>query len=410
MKFLKVFFAVLLLSLPLYGQDTIRIASYNLLQFDGAQNSADRTKYFHHVLSNLNPDLLVCVEVDSQSAVDLFRREALDSSVYASARFINGFDHDAMLFFKKGMFEVPNVRFIRTDLRNIYVYTVKYLLNDSASVFYIAAVHLKASDGAQEKADRAAEVQSFLNDIAKNYLGAPMLMCGDFNLYTSTEPAYQALMADSQFYDPVNAPGKWSDGAAFTKWQSQSTRVDQFGGGSPGGLDDRFDFILPTKGFAHAHGWLYVKDSFHPYGQDGRRLNKAVWDPSLPNTAVSDTIAHSLMLASDHLPVTMLIRFVPGFDAVSQPTLLPEYPELLTAFPNPFNSAVTLTFTVHARLQERLAIYTSNGEEVEELVSGRFERGSYTFEWNASRYPSGVYFARLEGEGKAQSVKLVLTR
>lgn len=42
-----------------------------------------------------------------------------------------------------------------------------------------------------------------------------------------------------------------------------------------------------------------------------------------------------------------------------------------------------------------LSIYDAIGRVVETLVNNELKPGTYKAEWNASNYPSGVYFYRL---------------
>jgi hypothetical protein len=74
----------------------------------------------------------------------------------------------------------------------------------------------------------------------------------------------------------------------------------------------------------------------------------------------------------------------------------------LRAYPNPFNSATTITLT--GAEQAEIGIYDITGRLVTTLhtVSGQAL-------WDASAYSSGLYFARLAGE-KAGTIKLVLVK
>src|SRR5207302_10994091 len=83
-----------------------------------------------------------------------------------------------------------------------------------------------------------------------------------------------------------------------------SPRTAQFGGGSTGGLDDRFDFILESYNLADGQGLDLLPSTYQAYGQDGHHLNLAV-NAAPTNAAVGQTIADALMNASDHLPVVV---------------------------------------------------------------------------------------------------------
>jgi hypothetical protein len=79
-------------------------------------------------------------------------------------------------------------------------------------------------------------------------------------------------------------------------------------------------------------------------------------------------------------------------------------------YPNPFNPTTHLRFTVpeghqpSAEIGEgrfvRLKIYDVLGREVETLVNETIKPGTYSVEWNASRFASGVYFYQLRAHQK----------
>ena len=91
-----------------------------------------------------------------------------------------------------------------------------------------------------------AEVTILRNVTDALPLNSNYLVCGDFNIYGSTELAYQKLLDQSTpgyFVDIYNLTGIWNN-SAYAPYHTQSTRLRQFGGGATGGMDDRFDLIL----------------------------------------------------------------------------------------------------------------------------------------------------------------------
>jgi len=85
--------------------------------------------------------------------------------------------------------------------------------------------------------------------------------------------------------------------------------------------------------------------------------------------------------------------------------------ELAQNYPNPFNPSTNIEFTVSATGSVTLKVFNIVGQEVGTLFDGIAEAGQFhhvTF--NASHLASGVYFARLEAEGKSQLRRLVLMK
>lgn len=140
-------------------------------------------------------------------------------------------------------------------------------------------------------------------------LNSNYLVCGDFNIYGSTEPAYQKLLNQTNqgyFVDIFSLPGTWNQ-LQYAPYHTQSPRVRQFGGGATGWMDDRFDMILISQALLDSGNITYVNGSYTSYGNDGLHYNDSINRP--PNNAVGQTIANALYYASDHLPVFAQFKF-----------------------------------------------------------------------------------------------------
>ncbi len=94
---------------------------------------------------------------------------------------------------------------------------------------------------------------------------------------------------------------------------------------------------------------------------------------------------------------------------------IPETMELISAFPNPFNSTVTIQYSLGFGSDVRLAIYDISGRHITDLVSRFMPAGQHVSLWNGSdaanvSMPSGVYIMRLETAEISRSIKLLLVR
>ena len=88
---------------------------------------------------------------------------------------------------------------------------------------------------------------------------------------------------------------------------------------------------------------------------------------------------------------------------------------LEAARPNPFRPATELVFSLAAEGEARLDVYDVRGARVSTLVSGRQAAGEHRAVWDGrgrdgAALPPGVYFARLEADGKVLSCKMLLAR
>lgn len=79
-------------------------------------------------------------------------------------------------------------------------------------------------------------------------------------------------------------------------------------------------------------------------------------------------------------------------------------------YPNPFNPTTNIEFSLPRSTFVRLVVFDLLGREVETLVNEDLSAGTFRADWNASSYPSGVYFYKLEASGFAESKKMVLLK
>ncbi len=96
---------------------------------------------------------------------------------------------------------------------------------------------------------------------------------------------------------------------------------------------------------------------------------------------------------------------------ISQPELAVAHNlTLFQNFPNPFNPATSIKFTLARTDHVTLRIFNTLGEEVETLLSGQLAAGSYTCKWDASGMANGVYIYRLAAGKQMETRKMVLLR
>ena len=65
-------------------------------------------------------------------------------------------------------------------------------------------------------------------------------------------------------------------------------------------------------------------------------------------------------------------------------------------FPNPFNPKTTIRYEIPFSARVKLSIFNIAGQEVDILVNEMQPANTYSVSWNAGKFPSGVYFYRLE--------------
>jgi hypothetical protein len=79
-------------------------------------------------------------------------------------------------------------------------------------------------------------------------------------------------------------------------------------------------------------------------------------------------------------------------------------------YPNPFNPAVTIPFILNQPGRVTLKVYNTLGQVVATLHDGMLSEGQYRIPWDASQFPSGVYFYRMQSASDVQTGKLILMK
>lgn len=95
--------------------------------------------------------------------------------------------------------------------------------------------------------------------------------------------------------------------------------------------------------------------------------------------------------------------------------ILPEKFALYQNYPNPFNPETKIKFSLPAAGQRhafdlQLIIYDALGREITSLFNGNLHSGTYEINWNASNYPSGIYFYKLQAGKYSEVKKMILLK
>lgn len=82
----------------------------------------------------------------------------------------------------------------------------------------------------------------------------------------------------------------------------------------------------------------------------------------------------------------------------------------LSNYPNPFNPSTIIRYSIPQNLHVKLVVYDVTGKEVKTLVDETKQAGSYTVEFIAGKYASGVYYYKLEAGDYKNIQKMVLVK
>lgn len=396
------------------AQDTFKTMFYNLLNFPLQTIPENRIDHLSIILNDYQPDLfMVCElnnEIGANSIINIMQQDI--NTDYTMANFelntsddIIGNQNDLqnLLFFDSSKFSLESQVIITTIYRDFNHYKLKLkTVNQDVNPLYLEVIigHLKASSGTENQALRLQMVESlesYLNTIPEN---SHILLSGDFNLYTSSEPAFQELIKTTNhitFIDPANKIGSWHNNTNFIDVFTQSTRTSTGLGGATGGFDDRFDFILTSESMDNNSGTnsdlFFVEDSYQVIGNNANVncynqeiiSNNCAADGDPNTTDYSASIREALYNFSDHLPVTLQIQANQQFLSIPEYTTSNYYEIIGT---NVISNTLNLQTNNQSFTNKQLNIFNTLGQLVRTIPLNNEEMHSI----DVSNLSNGIYY------------------
>jgi hypothetical protein len=111
---------------------------------------------------------------------------------------------------------------------------------------------------------------------------------------------------------------------------------------------------------------------------------------------------------SDYDIATIKYSEAIGINPVSNQ--IPQEMALYQNYPNPFNPQTKIKFELAKSEIVTLTLYDVSGRELEVLIHNKLNTGVYEIEFNASRYPTGVYFYKFQSASVSISRKMILIK
>lgn len=431
MKRKTILFVLFLLSFTAWSQDTLTIMQYNLLYYgnynsafaqcyESTNNTQHKDECIRTILSYVKPDIFtVCEFGATQTLQDDFMRHNLNIygvNYWQSDKIIN-YANEAIInhiFFDSRKLGLSKHVALRThprdtDIYELYLKTHSLAYGDTVKLVCIVAHPKAGEDGA---GSRYAQMQTVMNYVSQNYDTENVLIMGDFNMYGASESAYQVLTrthsnTNALFIDPLanlGGVGEWNNSYQFARFHTQSTRNEDVPCFSPGGLDDRFDFILMADEIKFSYKHLrYVPNSYKAIGNDGYHFNQSVNQGY--NYAVTSELAQALHDCSDHLPVTMkLYTDVPGLGIDESETPALE----ASVAPNPASGVAKVSFFNPSAGMVQFELYSLQGQLLQRL-SEHFGNGAQQVEMDLQDVPKGFYLLRIRhSNGWGRTIKIIV--
>jgi hypothetical protein len=394
---------LLSLTFSLQAQDTLRLMHYNLLFYGscGGVTIEDKDTWLGNITGFYQPDILTVNEMgDNIAYANRIKSRALTYGNMEYTEFTNTTNSDIvnMLFYNEDKFEYLGIEKIGNSLRDINVYSLYYKqtpMGQDSMKLYVIVCHLKASRGGSNETRRRDAIQDILTwrtnhpDFQGNFI-----IMGDLNIYQSNEPAYTLMTnysdPDMRFYDPAGLGNGW--GSSTVQYLTQSTSEDsRTDCGVPGGLDDRFDFVMPSGSIMNGtRGFSYLPGSYLAFGNDGNTPYNGSLN-CVNNSMVTSTVCGSLSSMSDHLPVVMQM-VADNTTGIFNPIQLQDVGLKVN---NPFGEQLKVQVSAGARAPQSLRWQLLNlqGQVLwqgqKQLLPGRTE-----FTIPTAHLPSGLYLLK----------------
>jgi endonuclease/exonuclease/phosphatase family metal-dependent hydrolase len=369
-----------------FSQETINTMFYNLFRFPSS-NPANREFILRDILDEYQPDLFMVCELETEAGADLilntslqnfpnFQRAVYHKNTSSTSDFIQN-----MVYFNTEKLELISQEIHPTNYRDIDQYSFRLNTQEAETepiYLEVFVTHLKSSTGTANQQARLAMVEVFTQALEDLNPNSYVLFAGDFNLYTSSEPAYQKILSLEnviQMVDPINTPGSWNNNANFKHVHTQSTRLSNSGFGSganagaSGGMDDRFDFIMMSNNFNTSSDFYYVEDTYKAYGNNGNCFDKSINSEDCSGE-YSFELRDNLYWMSDHTPVVMQFETTQTF--LSTPVYV-QKPMMWFNSPNYGNSYIELGINPQQLNSENIYIYNLLGQKVRSITIGEQE-------------------------------------
>ncbi len=136
-----------------------------------------------------------------------------------------------------------------------------------------------------------------------------------------------------------------------------------------------------------------------PAGSFNLIVQRMGFEPITQNITITNTSLQN---------INYTINNIIGIEPVSSE--IPKTFSLSQNYPNPFNPVTTINFGVPKDGMIRLFVYDILGRVVETLINEEIKAGTYLVNLNATNYPSGIYFYRIETRDFTETKKMILIK
>lgn len=386
-------------SLP--DPDVFTVATWNIEFFGGDGGPSDDARQLENVkvvLQTIKPDLLAIQEITTPAVLQEIVRE-FPMYRYQYANYISQGQKLAFLYHAEVM-DVVSIGSLdpRDTGSDDFLYDSAYRLpfvfrfildkGDEPRALTAVNFHAKANTGSSSERResyyrRSGQAQGLYEAISlREQEWGHVILLGDFNddldvsIYNNQPSPYKPMVDDAQRFVPVSLP------LSQRRFSSMTST----------GLTEMIDHIVTTGRFRE----------FVPQEWGSVKVHRA--DAYIENYSQT---------TSDHYPVVASFDMnLTSTSTLESRTVGDEDPfrggiAVHGAYPNPFNPATQVRFSLERPTSLRVEVFDAAGRRVLGLADRRFAAGAHSLTLDATGLPSGLYLVRFGGDGIAPAALTV---
>jgi hypothetical protein len=311
--------------------------SYNTLNYDIFDKTCPtnvnslKNKYLREIIRYVQPDIVGLVKMNQDPP---FLNDSIPSFVLDSAcngcwghgvlTDYSGYSKANMIYFKTSKFGLYRTKTIYaadgaiSDINMHQLYYKDSSLARTHDTIFLNIILVHDLSGGSNASQRAAEIGGAMAWLSANVkTPGNYIFMGDFNVTSSGEGCFQAMLNPSnpyvKFNEPTGLSGNWSSNPSqVSNYITQSTRTATLPDcGSSGGLTDWFDHIMCSDFIMKGtDAFTYLPGSFTVIAQDGNHTKKALTDGPV-NTSAPSNIVHDVYNMSNHMPISLKLALNP---------------------------------------------------------------------------------------------------
>jgi hypothetical protein len=310
----------------LFGQTDFKLMFYNVLNFPLEDAVPNRLTSLELILGDYRPDIFMVCELNNEVGATTFLSslQAINPNCERAVFEFNTSDDNLgnqnnlqqLIYFDATKFLLESQTIVTTIYRDFNHYQLKINSIEQTMtpiIMDLIVCHLKASSGGSNQALRLEMVEDLVIYLDNFPIDSNVVLAGDFNVYTNSEPAFQRLIDNSNtivFIDPADRIGSWHNNTNYVDVMTQSTRTQTGLGGATGSFDDRFDFIMTSQNMSANPELSFIPGSYGVYGNNENTdcYNQSINASDCAGPEFSFLIRDALHNFSDHLPVTLELQ------------------------------------------------------------------------------------------------------